>query len=494
MKFNKKVLIGLLTATCAVAGTFGLAACQDKTPTEKPEVTIGENGNVFVNGVDTGIAAKPEGDGVTVSYVLQVGNKVTVYYSDGTSQEVPFVNTDLSAGANVINLPLDALATGTTYKFAPGKAGDYFISVAGDNAKVTVGNETVSGTYVAKLEKDDDVLEIKCATVNGKAGSYTINVNPVTVLLFSNVSNIVLPRKGTTAYYCVNVESSAVGAYTFNVGFNGNDAKYDYTFTVNGKAYPVGGYHPASFGAILNEGENLIAVTSALQADSSATLSFTAIPSGGTLTVGDNNLSFEKADTFYAYTFTPTEDGDYSIAIPAGINDNYDIVSTLKVQNAEGDVIVDVDTSDPNEDNVIVSASFEAKANEQVLLLVMADCGSYPKLESYKLSINKYVPPTISATENSDIDNAAEITVNENGSKVLLNVETAGTYVLNIEFSRMAYNEVISLGDHQFLSSDNSSLTLELTLEAGDNLVEFVYESAGWDSSITVFAYLAPKA
>ena len=95
MKFSKKVLICLLTATCAVAGTVGLAACQGNKP-EQPTVTIGDNGNVFVNGVDTGIAAKTD---VSVSYVLQVGDKVTVYYSDGTSQEVPFLNTNLSVGA-----------------------------------------------------------------------------------------------------------------------------------------------------------------------------------------------------------------------------------------------------------------------------------------------------------------------------------------------------------------------------------------------------------
>ncbi len=491
MKFSKKVLIGLLTATCAVAGTVGLAACQGNgNKPEQPTVTIGDNGNVFVNGVDTGIAAKTD---VSVSYVLQVGDKVTVYYSDGTSQEVPFLNTNLSVGANKINLSLDALATGLTYKFAPGKAGDYFISVTGENAKVTVGNETVSGTYVAKLTKDDDVLEVKCATANGKAGSYTINVNPVTVLLFSNVSNIVLPKKGATAYYSVNVESGVAGAYTFNVGFSGQDAQYDYTFTVNGKAYPVGGFHPDSFSTILKEGENLIAITSSLQADSSATLSFTAIPSGGTLNIGDNNLSFEQADTFYAYTFTPTEDGEYSVKIPAGINDSNEVVSTLKVQNAEGDVIADVQI-EPNEDNVIVSTPFEAKANEKVLLFVMADCAGYEKLSSYKLTIDKFVPPTISSADNTDENTAAEINVNENGSKVVLNVKTAGTYVLHISFSMMAYNEVVSLGDHQFLSSDRSSLTLELNLEAGDNDISLVYESAGWDSSITVYAYLTAKA
>ena len=61
MKFSKKVLIGLLTATCAVAGTVGLAACQGNgNKPEQPTVTIGDNGNVFVNGVDTGIAAKTD--------------------------------------------------------------------------------------------------------------------------------------------------------------------------------------------------------------------------------------------------------------------------------------------------------------------------------------------------------------------------------------------------------------------------------------------------
>lgn len=230
-----------------------------------------------------------------------------------------------------------------------------------------------------------------------------------------------------------------------------------------------------------------------MQADSSATLSFTAIPSGGTLNIGDNNLSFEQADTFYAYTFTPTEDGEYSVKIPAGINDKYEMVSTLKVQNAEGDVIADVKI-EPNEDNVIVSTPFEAKANEKVLLFVMADCAGYEKLSSYKLTIDKFVPPTISSAEHTDENTAAEINVNENGSKVVLNVETAGTYVLHISFSRMANNEVVSLGNHQFLSSDESTLTLELNLEAGDNDISLVYESAGWDSSITVYAYLTAKA
>lgn len=116
----------------------------------------------------------------------------------------------------------------------------------------------------------------------------------------------------------------------------------------------------------------------------------------------------------------------------------------------------------------------------------MADCAGYEKLSSYKLTIDKFVPPTISSAEHTDENTAAEINVNENGSKVVLNVETAGTYVLHISFSRMANNEVVSLGNHQFLSSDESTLTLELNLEAGDNDISLVYESAGWDSSITV--------
>ena len=110
------------------------------------------------------------------------------------------------------------------------------------------------------------------------------------------------------------------------------------------------------------------------------------------------------------------------------------------------------------------------------------------RINEYSLTIYYY------EDNNTDENTAAEINVNENGSKVVLNVETAGTYVLHISFSMMAYNEVVSLGDHQFLSSDRSSLTLELNLEAGDNDISLVYESAGWDSSITVYAYLTAKA
>lgn len=126
MKFNKKVLIGLLTASCVVAGTLGLAACSgskgekgDKGDT--PQITIGENGNWFVDGVDTNVSAtgsKGE-DGVSIVYMAQIGNNLVVFYSDGTSQTVPYFDTDLKLGDTQVNLSSDALAAlGVTYTFA----------------------------------------------------------------------------------------------------------------------------------------------------------------------------------------------------------------------------------------------------------------------------------------------------------------------------------------------------------------------------------------
>ena len=387
MKFNKKVLIGLLTASCVVAGTFGLAACEGGEQEEhKPEVTIGANGNLFVDGVDTGYKVKDDNDNdnnvgetVTIDYVLQTPTGIFVYYSDGTSAEVPYLAVSLS---------------------------------------------------------------------------------------LSDANKIVLPKNGNTTYLSVNVPSGSAGTYTFDLGFSGTDAYSNYAFTVNEKEFSVGGGWTTSFNALLNEGTNLITITSNLQAESSATLSINAIPAGGALSVGENNISLESSDTYYAFTFTAEEDGDYTVTVPAPAEGSF-----LCVADGQGEIIAccypEAGTPDEDYENMI-SDAFSVKAGETVVLLVMADCSYGDDLEdTYSLTINKIVIPEVTAN-----GEAVTVTVSPDGSSVILNVETAGTYVLSLNFatpalgqSQVLVNDVTS----NLLSAGNSSV--ELVLEAGENVI-----------------------
>lgn len=479
MKFNKKVLVAMLAATCAIAGTVGLAACKDEKPTA-PKVTIGDNGHLFVDGVDTGYEVK--GEDVTVDYVLQIGNDVYVYYSNGTSQKIPYVNTNLSVGTNEINLANDALAKGITYKFAPNKAGKYVVIVSGDKAKVTIDDKTVDGSCVIELAGDNSDKEIKCATVDGKAGKFSVTVEPVKALSTTDATDITLPATGKTAYYSVSLAEA--GIYTFDVGFSGTDSMADHNFTVNGKTYKIGGGWTTSFNASLNKGDNLISLTSALQADSTATLSLAAIPTGGTLTAGDNNLTITEGDKFYAFTFTPAEDGNYILSAPAAEIG----ASVLCITDGEGELLLSENdyTGNYDDDYTIVSSDeVPLKANETALFLIKA----YPNSEtndlaaSYALNISKFVPTTVNAG-----DEEKEVTVSSTGTTVILNVETAGTYVLTVNPGRMGS---ITLGNTTF---DMMHTTLEIELKAGENEVTLVYVPQGPSDNGLALISLAPKA
>lgn len=388
MKSNKKLLISLLSAACAIAGVIGLAAC-------KPEVSDPEP-------------------------------------------------LKLTTGKNDISLSTDALATqGVIYSFTS-EAGSYVFEVTGENAKVTVDGSAVDGTAIIELTASKTSAEVKCATADGKAG-----------------------------------------AYTLAFAFDGNDSMAKYTFTVNGNTASIGENRSYSFVARLNEGDNLIALTSTLANDSTATLSFTAIPSGGSLTTGENaSLTFENADTFYAYTFTAAENGDYTLSVPSvGFGE-----STLCITDSEGNILLSENDNvgEYDDDWVnIISNPIPAKAGEAVILLIKADCGGDSNIlaSSYTLTISKFIPATVNADGQEN-----EIAVNSQGTKVILNVETAGTYVLTIDPDRMGS---ITLGDKTF---DMFNTTLEIELNAGENEIVLIYVPRGPSSSGLAMVSLTAKA
>lgn len=493
MKFNKKVLVAMLAATCAIAGTVGLAACKDEKPTA-PKVTIGDNGHLFVDGVDTGYEVK--GEDVTVDYVLQIGNDVYVYYSNGTSQKIPYVNTNLSVGTNEINLANDALAKGITYKFAPNKAGKYVVIVSGDKAKVTIDDKTVDGSCVIELAGDNSDKEIKCATVDGKAGKFSVTVEPVKALSTTEATDITLPATGKTAYYSVSLAEA--GVYTFDVGFSttGIDALAKYTFNVNGKDYSIGDGRTTSFNVSLNKGDNLISLTSALLTDSTASLSLTAIPTGGTLTTGNNSLTIAEGDKFYAYTFTADTDGNYQFITPH-TSDN---PSVICVTDIDGVVLLSdsqwkgVYDNDENPTKLI-SESFPVKANVSLTFFVKVE--GAVEADSYSLQVEKVIPPTVNVGDKEDNESYSELTVSEKGTEINLHVETAGTYILYIEFGRAAYGygQTVSLNGHVFSSNDTTTPSMEIELTAGDNYVTLTYDTASeYEPTITVYAVLTAKA
>ncbi len=258
-----------------------------------------------------------------------------------------------------------------------------------------------------------------------------------------------------------------------------------YTFTVNGNTASIGENRSYSFVARLNEGDNLIALTSTLAKDSTATLSFTAIPSGGSLTTGENaSLTFENADTFYAYTFTAAENGDYTLSLPSvGFGE-----STLCITDSEGNILLSENDNvgEYDDDWVnIISNPIPAKAGEAVILLIKADCGGNSNIlaSSYTLTISKFIPATVNADGQEN-----EIAVSSQGTKVILNVETAGTYVLTIDPDRMGS---ITLGDKTF---DMFNTTLEIELNAGENEIVLIYVPRGPSSSGLAMVSLTAKA
>lgn len=399
MKSNKKLLISLLSAACAIAGVIGLAAC-------KPEVSDPEP-------------------------------------------------LKLTTGKNDISLSTDALATqGVIYSFTS-EAGSYVFEVTGENAKVTVDGSAVDGTAIIELTASKTSAEVKCATADGR-----------------------------TAFMNATVATGKAGAYTLAFAFDGNDSMAKYTFTVNGNTASIGENRSYSFVARLNEGDNLIALTSTLANDSTATLSFTAIPSGGSLTTGENaSLTFENADTFYAYTFTAAENGDYTLSVPSvGFGE-----STLCITDSEGNILLSENDNvgEYDDDWVnIISNPIPAKAGEAVILLIKADCGGDSNIlaSSYTLTISKFIPATVNADGQEN-----EIAVNSQGTKVILNVETAGTYVLTIDPDRMGS---ITLGDKTF---DMFNTTLEI-VNAGENEIVLIYVPRGPSSSGLAMVSLTAKA
>ncbi len=429
MKTKKRILIPLLTAVCAIAGAIGLAACKPEVPdTEPPKLTTGKND---------------------------------------------------------IELTTDALATqGVIYSFTS-EAGSYVFEVTGENAKVTVDGSAVESTAIIELTASKTSAEVKCATADGKAGTYSISISALTSFPITEATQISLPKAGKTAFMNATVATGKAGAYTLAFAFDGNDSMAKYTFTVNGNTASIGENRSFSFVARLNEGDNLIALTSTLANDSTAMLSFTAIPSGGSLATGENtSLTFEKADTFYAYTFTATENGDYTLSVPSVGFDE----STLCITDSEGNILLSENDSvgDYDDDWInIISNPISAKAGESVILLIKADCGGDSNIlaSSYTLTISKFIPATVNADGQEN-----EIAVNSQGTKVILNVETAGTYVLTIDPDRMGS---ITLGDKTF---DMFNTTLEIELNAGENEIVLIYVPRGPSSSGLAMVSLTAKA
>ena len=415
MKSNKKLLISLLSAACAIAGVIGLAAC-------KPEVSDPEP-------------------------------------------------LKLTTGKNDIGLSTDALATqGVIYTFTS-EAGSYVFEVTGENAKVTVDGSAVDGTAIIELTASKTSAEVKCATADGKAGTYSISISALPSFSIDASTQISLPKAGRTAFMNATVATGKAGAYTLAFAFDGNDSMAKYTFTVNGNTASIGENRSYSFVARLNEGDTLIALT--------------AIPSGGSLTTGENaSLTFENADTFYAYTFTAAENGDYTLSVPSVDFGE----STLCITDSEGNFLLSENDNvgEYDDDWVnIISNPIPAKAGEAVILLIKADRGGDSNIlaSSYTLTISKFIPATVNADGQEN-----EIAVSSQGTKVILNVETAGTYVLTIDPDRMGS---ITLGDKTF---DMFNTTLEIELNAGENEIVLIYVPRGPSSSGLAMVSLTAKA
>ena len=118
-------------------------------------------------------------------------------------------------------------------------------------------------------------------------------------------------------------------------------------------------------------------------------------------------------------------------------------------------------------------------------MLIKADCRGDSNIlaSSYTLTISKFIPATVNADGQEN-----EIAVSSQGTKVILNVETAGTYVLTIDPDRMGS---ITLGDKTF---DMFNTTLEIELNAGENEIVLIYVPRGPSSSGLAMVSLTAKA
>ena len=162
--------------------------------------------------------------------------------------------------------------------------------------------------------------------------------------------------------------------------------------------------------------------------------------------------------------------------------------STLCITDSEGNILLSENDNvgEYDDDWVnIISKAIPAKAGESVILLIKADCGGDSNIlaSSYTLTISKFIPATVNADGQEN-----EIAVSSQGTKVILNVETAGTYVLTIDPDRMGS---ITLGDKTF---DMFNTTLEIELNAGENEIVLIYVPRGPSSSGLAMVSLTAKA
>lgn len=260
----------------------------------------------------------------------------------------------------------------------------------------------------------------------------------------------------------VNVPDGKQGFYKFGLDFsNASDAYADYTFDVNGYIYSIGSGFTTSFVTQLKEGLNTVALAANLGADSAATLKIGGIPTKGSLINGENTLTFDEAETYYAYTYTVADAGYYALTVPAE--------STLCVAQPDGTVLLSNmqwkgNYDDEDNPTALISEPLSLNAGETVTFFIQVED---PNLEaSYSLTLGKAAIPEVNVGD-SDV----EVTVTENGTLVILNATTAGTYVLTVD---TGVGATIMLGDDYF---DMFNKTVEIELKAGANEILLVNQN-----------------
>ena len=60
---------------------------------QTPTIEIGENGNWIINGIDTGIKAEIKDNGITdITFIININNELVIYFNDGTTVNIPIIN------------------------------------------------------------------------------------------------------------------------------------------------------------------------------------------------------------------------------------------------------------------------------------------------------------------------------------------------------------------------------------------------------------------
>jgi hypothetical protein len=208
MNKKKTALIGLATATCLAFGGFALTACNEQTDTrdtvlvniyysekesgktdkeydawllEKLTALNGKDGKDGADGTD-GTDGK---NGVSITYIGKLGDDYVAYYSDGTTQVIPVIDTTLDLGDNSIKLNDVFAKYGVEYKFTSTNGGVYTATATGTDVYVygddeyepylSINQYENINSYSFSLEAGESIT-FTCTTNSFEAGEYTLNI------------------------------------------------------------------------------------------------------------------------------------------------------------------------------------------------------------------------------------------------------------------------------------------------------------------------------